>query len=1027
MFCDLVGSTALSETLDPEVFLDVVVAYQEVCAKTIEEQGGYIGQYLGDGILVYFGYPKTFEDNSLRAVQAALNILENLKILNEKLVKEEKPAIAVRIGIHTGLVVMGEVGGGDKRERLALGDTPNIASRIQALAEPNEILISAETYKIVQKIIYCRERGTHTLKGISTPMTVYQPVSIELTKSFTTEQTHYDFPLIGREEVMKKLETYWKKVAQGKSETVIIRGEIGTGKTHVMNYFTAAIADKKAQKIFFKCTSYSQNNSLFPFVNILNMLIDLDKDDSDESKLSKVEKFLESSHFNLAETVPVVCSFLSIPLSGTYQPISSSNKVVTEKKFRFFKDLFFALSETAPIVLIIEDVHYADKLSLELFNSLLRPSNHKIFYLLSCRTEFSIPFNESYHIIDLYPLDKKDSEKLALQIAGKKLPDEILQLIIEKTQGVPLFIEELMHVILDSDVLEAKEDHYMMKGTLPDTLIPATLQDLLFAKLDQLGKAKEVAQLAAVYGREFTADMLQVISAMDFETLSENLKTLVNESVLGVKGKLPNILFSFNQALMMEKAYQLLLISKRQQYHLMIAEVLDKNYPAFAKANPDFIAHHYTLGEKIIPAAEYWHKAGLLSLSRSAFDEAIIFFQRGMDLIPRIENVKDRTSLELLLLSGLVPALLATKGYTDESLAPAFERAYELASHIRNLPHLSSVLSGLWAHYTALGKHKTAFVIAKRLYGIAQRTKDPFIEFEAGKAMGANFFWRGEFAQAKKYLTKTLNKFNPETKYQASYLYAEHPVVSTLSYHAINSWMLGDAQQATESSEAALVYARKLNHPFTLTYATGLATILSHLRGDLPQMKIFAKETLQLGEQYVFTFWIEIGNIFYRWALASKNPARGLDEMEEALERIRNSGTSLWIPSLLGMIGKLCLENQQRKKAHSLIDESLRLAMKHNEKFFLAELYRIKGELLQSSRKKKEAEKLFQKAFKTAEKQEAKYFVLRAAISQASLYKGNDDRGQHTQFISSLLETFPEQEKSGDIMDAKAFLKRVKD
>lgn len=1022
MFCDLVGSTALSETLDPEVFRDIVVEYQDVCAKVIEEQGGYIGQYLGDGILVYFGYPKTYEDNSQRAVQAALNILENVKVLSAKLVKEEKPGIEIRIGIHTGLVVMGEIGGGEKRERLALGDTPNIASRIQALAEPNEILISEETYKIVQKTINCREKGTHTLKGISVPLTVYQPISIELTKSFTKEQKHYDYPPVGREQPIKQLGIYWNKVLQGRGQTVIIRGEVGTGKSHVINYFTASISDKEAKKIFFKCISYSQNNSLFPFVNILNMLIDIDKDETDAVKLSKVEKFLESLKFNLTESVPVVCSLLSIPLTSGYQSLSSSVRQIMEKTYTLFKNLFFTLSESFPLILIIEDLQFADKLSLELFNRLVHPSNHKIFYLLSCRKESDIPLNESagYHLIDLLPLDKENSAKLAIQIAGnKKLPDEIMQLIQEKTQGIQLFIEELMYVILDSDVLKEHEDHYTMKGPLPESLIPATLQDLLFAKLDQLGKAKEIAQIAAVFGRDFTADMLQVISALELETLSEYLNTLVNEAVLVTKGKLPHILFSFKQALMQEKAYQLLLISKRQQYHLMIADALVGNYSVYAKANPDFIAHHYTYGEKLITATEYWHKAGVLSLSRYAYDEAIVFFQKGLELIPRIENEKQKKSLELLLLSGLAPALLTTKGYTDESVGPAFERAYELVSRVRNIPHLTSILSGLWTHYTALGKHKTAFVVAKRLDGIAQRSRDAFVKFEAAKSMGANLFWRGEFIQADKHFSKTLKKFNPEAQYEHGYLYAEHAIVSTLSYHALNSWVLGNTQKALESSGTAIAYAKKLSHPFTLIYANGLATILNQLRGDVAQTKIYAKETLQLGERYGFTFWMEMGNIFSRWTAAAKNSQKGLKEMEDAVQRLRDSGTSLWISNVLAMLAELYGKNKQLKKAHSLIDEASRLAIRNNEKFLTAELLRIKGNLLQSSRKKAMAEKLFKKALKTAEKQKAKYFELRAAVSLGSL----QDRNR--QLISSLLKEFPGKEKSMDVLTAQALLKKI--
>ncbi len=661
MFCDLVGSTSLSETLDPEIFHDIVVAYQEVCAKAIEEQGGYIAQYLGDGILVYFGYPKTFEDNSQRAVQAALNIIENLKTFNEDLIKEGKPVIELRIGIHTGLVVMGEVGSGDKHERLALGDTPNIASRIQSLAEPNQILIRAETYKIVQKITTCIEKGSHTLKGITDPVAVYQPISVEIPKSSTTEQTHNQYPLIGQKEVIMQLNELWEKVLTGELQSVFIRGDIGVGKTHVINYFTSTIADAEAKKIFFKCTSYSQSSLLFPFVSILNMLVDIENDETDETKLSRIEKFLEQLHFNLDENVPVICALLSVPLTSKYKAPSFSNRIIREKTLLFFNNFFIELSKAAPALIVIEDVQYADKLSLELINQMCSTSSaNKIFFLLSCRKEFEIPADKNYKIIDVLPLDKKDSEKLALQIAGKKLPDELLQMIIERTQGVPLFIEELLNVILDSDVLEIKGDEYLLKGALPEMVIPSTLQDLLFAKLDKLGKENEIAQLVSVYGREITPEMLQEISGLDFETVSEELKTLVDESVFIVKGRHPHLLYGFKQILMQEKSYQLLLISKRQEEHLKIAEVLEKKYQGFVRSNPAFVAHHFTMGEKIDSAIAYLHKAGQLSLSRSYYEEAIDFFNRAIELLPRIEDESERKKLETLLNAALEEVLLAT-------------------------------------------------------------------------------------------------------------------------------------------------------------------------------------------------------------------------------------------------------------------------------------------------------------------------------------------------------------------------------
>jgi len=619
MFCDLVDSTALSSRLDPEDLREVVRAYQTTCEEVIQRYGGHIAQYLGDGLLVYFGYPQAHEDDAHRAVWAGLGILDALAALNARLEPRTGVRLAVRLGIHTGLVVVGEVGGISRHEQLALGETPNLAARIQGLAAPDALLTSAATYRLVEGYFACQDLGMHSLRGVATPMQVYRVVQASAAQSRLDVMGATSLtPLVGRDAELTLLVERWAQSQDGLGQVVLLSGEAGIGKSRLVEALRQRLGSEGMASIVLRCSPYYTNSALYPVIDHLQRLLHFHREDMPEEKLDKLERSLHEYRFARDEVMPLFAALLSVPFpDGRYPPLHLSPQQQKRKTAEALVAWLVEAAERQPLLAVWEDLHWADPSTLELLSLIIDQSRTaRMLTLLTCRPEFQPRWSPRSHLthLTLNRFTHPQVERLIAQaMHGKSLPSEVVQQVVAKTDGVPLFVEELLKMILESGLVREEDERYVLTGPLPLLAIPATLQDSLMARLDRLAPVKEVAQLGAVLGRSFPYDLIQAVAPMDETTLQRGLAQLVDAELLYQRGHPPQAQYLFKHALIQDAAYQSLLRSTRQQYHLRIAQVLAEQFPETTQTQPELIAQHYTEAGLREQAIGYWGSVRMIS------------------------------------------------------------------------------------------------------------------------------------------------------------------------------------------------------------------------------------------------------------------------------------------------------------------------------------------------------------------------------------------------------------------------------
>jgi class 3 adenylate cyclase len=680
LFCDLVDSTPLATHLDPEDLREVVRAYQRVCAEVIQRFEGYIAQYLGDGLLVYFGFPQAHEDDCQRAVRAALGMMEAMGRLNQRLEREQEVRLAARVGIHTGLVVVGEMGGGGRQEQLALGETPNVAARLQALAAPNTVVISAATHRLVQGWFTCQDLGVHTLRGVATPVPVFHVLGESEAQSHLEVAVSRGLtPLVGREQEVRLLLECWDQVKAGHGQVVLLSGEAGIGKSRLVEVVKEHAASQPHTQFDWRGSPYYQQSPLYPVIAHLHQLLRWHPEESSRDRLQKLEEVLAQSGCPLPDVVPLFASWLALPLSDAYTPLALTPERQKQKTLEALLAWLWREVERRRVLLIIEDLHWLDASTLEFLNLVVeQAATAPLFVLLTCRPTFHPPWPLHAHVthLPLGRLPRHQASRLIAQVAGgKAVPAEVERQLLTRTGGVPLFVEELTKMVLESGILRETDERYELTGPLPPLAIPATLQDSLMARLDRLGTGKLVAQVGATIGRRFSYELLQAVSPVDEATLRHGLGRLVEAELLYQRGLPPRATYLFKHALIQETAQQSLLKHTRQQYHQQIAQALAQRFPDTVETDPELLAHHYTEAGLAAPAASYWQRAGQRALERSANIEAISHFTTGLAVLKTLPETPERHLQELTLQLALGAALSMLKGFT----APETEQAYSSA------------------------------------------------------------------------------------------------------------------------------------------------------------------------------------------------------------------------------------------------------------------------------------------------------------------------------------------------------------
>lgn len=1034
LFCDMVGSTALSEGLDPEDLRDVMREYRQMCDAAIGKVSGYIAQYLGDGILAYFGFPLAHEDDAYRAVQAGLELVNNVSALNTRLKQYNGLELAIRVGIHTGLVVVGELGDGDKRS-LALGQTPNIAARLQDMAERNGIVISNATYMLVHRQFEFAPLGEHNLKGLSQPITLYQ-VSRELEerKANFDDLTALQTPLIGREQESALLIDRLNQAKSGQGHVVLLSGEAGIGKSRLAQFIHESISSESSFIFEGWGSQYYQNSYLHTIIELFRREFGIDNIDNLEEALAAIETPLASYGLPLSDNVPLLANLLSIPLpEDRYPRIQLTPQQQKQKTLDLLLALVIAIAAQRFVAVIIEDLQWIDPTTLELIGMLIdQTPGTNIFVLLTFRTEYTPPWKTRAHLtqIAVNPLTRKQSGRMiGFLTKDKLLPIEVFNEIINKTDGTPIFVEELTKMVLASSILKETHDYYELAAPLSSMAIPSTLQDSLMAKLDSLGPEKELAQLSATLGREFGHRLLKAVAGITDKKFETSLTRLVYAELFYRRGLPPEASYTFRHALVYEVAYQSLLKKTRQQYHKHIAATLIEQFPDVIAESPEIVAHHCSEAGDYSAAIKYWITAGKKALQCSANLDAIAHFKHGLASLDGLPDSQQTTGLELTINVSLGVAYMLQKGYAAAEVEATFARAYTLCGKIGDSAEIFPVLAGLWEFYVVRGDLATAQELAQKLYTIAKQSTDQVLYLEAQRALGSTYFWRGRLSEAHQYLQRGINvKLEDRQRRISTQSYSQDTEVANLSNAACVLWLMGFPDKCLETSRQSVALAEQLQHPFTRAYAYFFHSIAFQLCGDVAGTLAESQQIISLAEEYKFPFWQATGLMMESWALMQKDAdSNHIGVFEDALNAYQNTGSRLAISYFQVLLAELYCQIEDYEQAKKTVDTALQEAGTSGECLFEAELYRVKAVAIiaENPADTGTAQQCLQKAISIAQRQKAKSLELRAATKLCDILMTNGDLQAAKQLLDVALGEFSEGFNSKDLGAAKRLSKSL--
>jgi TOMM system kinase/cyclase fusion protein len=1029
MFCDLVGSTALSERLDPEELRTVVRAYQQVCAGCVERFEGYIAQYLGDGVLVYFGYPKAHENEAERAVRAGLDIVGAVARLSTRF-QQQGFNIAVRVGIHTGLVVVGEVGGGSRHERLALGDTPNLAARLQALAGPGAVVISSGTHRLVYGFFVCRDLGPQAITGASGTVQVYEVLRE------TEARTRFDVVgaagltrLVGREQETGLLLERWAEVAEGRGQFLVLTGEAGIGKSRLVQALRERLTDQSHLQLEGYCSPYHQNSPLYPIIDLLPRVLRWGKDDTADARVGTLENLVGRFGLSQPDAVPLLASLLSLPMPDRFLPLAMSPERQRQKTQDTLVTLLLAMAAERPVLLVLEDLHWIDPSTLELLTRLLdQVPMERVLVLLTARPPFDPPWPSRSHLMNLAlnRLPRRQTELMVAGVVGSKgLPIEVLQQIVVKTDGVPLFVEELTKMVLESGLLTQKDDRYELSRPLPPLAIPSTLRDSLTARLDRLASVKEVAQLAATLGRTFAYDLLSAVSMLDEGTLQRELSRLVEAELLYQRGLPPQATYIFKHALVQDAAYQSLLKSTRQRHHQRIAQALVEQFSSTAETQPELVAHHFTEAGLGTQAVGYWQLAAQRAIERSAPAEAIAHCEKGLEVLPGLPDRPERTAQELGLQLTVGLAWQQTTGWASPEMERTFTRVHELCRGLGDTPRLVPALAGLFGFFVVRGDLRTATALARRFLGLGQQAGDTGIILFGQYYLGLTSFYQGGLSSARAHLSESVGLYDSEKHRFLAFQFGADGGVLAHSYLAHVLWALGYPDQAVNVSEQMLFLARSLSHPFTLAWALSLASWHRILCGEWEMATEYANAAIALAAEQSFPFWSAVASAFRGVAVTQQGqPEEGAKLQAHAISTYRAMGAELGMTHLLAFLADAYLRLGRLDDGLQILAEGFALAARNDERVRESELYRLKGEmlLLRNADDDAYATECFRSALDIARRQQAKSLELRAAMSMSRLLQTQGKLEEARRALAEVYGWFTEGLDTADLRESKILL-----
>jgi predicted ATPase/class 3 adenylate cyclase len=1028
LFCDLVGSTALSTRMDPEDLREVIGAYHACAAEVVARHEGFVAQYLGDGVLVYFGYPKAHEDDAERAVRAGLALVEavgRLGVASERL--------QVRIGIATGLVVVGElIGSGEAKERGALGETPNLAARLQAMATPNAVVIASSTRRLLGSLFDYQDLGTLEVKGFRERVPacqVLRPSAIESRfEALHTEQT----PLVGREEEMELLLRRWRQAKEVEGQVVMLSGEPGIGKSRISAALLERLSNEPHIRLRYFCSPHAANSPLHPFSSQLERAASFAPEDSPETKLDKLEGLLARSSRVLADDVPVVAEMLSIPTEGRYPPLKLTPPQKKERTLTALLAQLEGLAGRQSVLTVFEDAHWIDPTSIELLERIVeRVENLPVLLVITFRPEFQPPWVDLAHVT-LHPLNRLSRREGAAMIAqitgGKPLPPDIVDQVIARTDGVPLFVEELTKTVLESGWLQERDGRYVLEGPLLPLAIPTSLHASLMARLDRLGAAKEIAQVGAALGRDFSYELLHAVAPWKERALLEALDELLKAGLVHGRGSPPDAIYSFKHALVQDAAYGSLLRRVRQQLHARIAQVLEERFPDLATRQPELLAHHFTEAQQPNRATGYWLKAGKQAAERSANPEAISHLSKGLEGLGTLPEGPGRDQQELALQIAIGTPLIAVHGYHAPQTGAAYSRARVLCERLGEVEALLATLSGEFTYHFVRGDYGMMRQLAEDATHTSTRLADEPLRLAARRLSAITAMHFGAFPEARSEFETILSVYDPTRHRPPPVYYVHDPKVSALTYLAPILWILGYPDQARRSSIAAFQYARVLNQANLTAHVHAYAGAgLAELLGDTAAVWGHADAIIDLADQHSLHYWRLTGLILRGWVMAQKGTAdEGLTLMRQSLTNRRTLGVAWYQIRYLCMLATTELHCGAAEAGLRVISEAQDLVVRNDEHMWEAELKRVEGELRRVQRASAaDIAAYFERALAMARDQGAKSIELRTACSLARLWRDQAKRSEALDLLGSIYGWFTEGFDTADLRAAKTLLEEL--
>ena len=1030
MFTDLVGSTELSARLDPEDMGTAIRAYQDCCAEVVQRWDGCVAKYMGDGVLVYFGYPQAHEDDAERAIRAGLDLTEAVGRLSAA-----GTPLATRIGVATGLVMVGDlIGEGTALEQTVVGETPNLAARLQALAEPGQVAISGHTRRLVGGLFDVEDLGEQRLKGFAEPVRSWRVIGDSRAESrFEALHGTGMTPLVGREHELKLLLDRWELAKGSEGQVVLVAGEAGIGKSRLIRALRQELSGEPHVALSHFCSPYHTNSALHPIITRLERAAGFAPDDGPKAKLAKLEALLGQVTKQLDEALPLLAALLNIPAGDRYPALNLSPQRQKQRTLEVLIEQLAGLARDRPVLELYEDAHWIDPSTLELVELLVeRVRSLPVLAVLTYRPEFSPPWAGFAHVsqLSLNRLGQRQGAAMVAEVAGgKALPDEVLDQIVAKTDGVPLFVEELTKAVLESGLLTDAGDHYVLAGPLAPLALPTTLQDSLMARLDRLAPVKEVAQIGAVIGREFSHDLLAAVSPLADANLDSALHQLVASELIFRRGTPPTATYSFKHALVQDAAYQSLLKSKRQQLHARIAEVLEERFPGRIEAEPELLAHHYTEAGLAQPALGYWLRAGERAARRSAHLEAIAHLRRGLALLDAVSATSDRVSREIALRTALGVSLQATKGFAAPEVGETYVTAEKLCEEAGETTHLYAALQGLWHFHTVRGEIKHARKLAERCYAMARQSTDPALLLAAHHVLCGSVCWVGEFKTARAHLDHALRLEGQVPRQSQTSLISAHLGVFVRAFGCHAVWHLGDAGRAARLSEDGVRLAREGDDPFSLALALNYAAMLRQFGRDHQAAGELAAAAIELCSEHHFAYYLAWATILQGWALTAEGRVDdGIARMRQGLADIEATGAGLRRPYYLALIADALANTGRPEEGLVTLTDAIAVAEATGERWRDADLQRTKGKLLLalSEEQSMEAELCFRRALKIARNQRAKALELQAAMELGRLWCDRGRRHEAYDLVAPIFDDFADGFDEPDLNEARAWLDRLR-